>query len=47
MFWAGISARMTPGCPRDISLQNFLFGLIFVLENRGRIVQYMATKIHI
>ena len=28
-FWAGISARMTPGCPRDIRPQNLLFGLVF------------------
>ena len=28
-FWSGISARMTPGCPRDIRPENFLFGLIF------------------
>ena len=28
-FWARISARMTPGCPRDIRPKNFLFGLIF------------------
>ena len=28
-FWAGISARMTPGCPRDIRPKNLLFGLIF------------------
>ena len=27
--WAGISARMTPGCPRDVRPKNFLFGLIF------------------
>ena len=29
-FWAGISARMTPGCPRDVLSKNFLFGLIFL-----------------
>ena len=28
-FWAGISARMTPGCPRDIRPKDFLLGLIF------------------
>ena len=28
-FWAGTSARMTQGCPRDVRLKNFLFGLIF------------------
>ena len=28
-FCAGISARMTPGCPRDVCPRNFLFGLIF------------------
>ena len=28
-FWAGISARMIPGCPRDIRPKNFLFGLNF------------------
>ena len=27
-FWAGISARTTPGCPRDIRPKNFLFGLL-------------------
>ena len=28
-FGPGISAQMTPGCPRDIHPKNFLFGLFF------------------
>ena len=29
-FLGRTSARMTPGCPRDIHPENFLFGLLFV-----------------
>ena len=34
-FWAGISARMTPGCPRNVRPENFLFGLIFRSGSEG------------
>ena len=29
----GISARMTPGCPRAVCPKNFLFGLIFLFSS--------------
>ena len=31
-FWAGISARMTPGCPRDVRPKTSSLGWFFVLE---------------
>ena len=44
-FGAGISARMTPGCPREVRPKNFLSGLIFRSWNSGRVRPRQGTEI--
>ena len=46
-FWARTSARMTPGCPRDIRPENFLFGLLFCswdMESRTEKVSHRNVQ---